>query len=159
MKISTKGRYGLRVMFDLALSCAEHPVSLSEIAARQKISTNYLEQLMILLKRAKLVRSVRGVQGGYMLSRQPSEITVGEVLIALEGSLAPTDCIASACETAEGDCVPRMVYARIYDGILDVVNNLTLQDMKNEFYADFIVRDIHRDMRAARACDTNAPES
>lgn len=137
MKLSTKGRYGLRVMFDLALNSSGNPISLSDISDRQKISLNYLEQLMILLKKADLVRSVRGAQGGYTLSRSLSDITVGDILRAMEGSLAPTQCTEDEFEDI--DCVPRLVYAKIYKGILGVVDNLTLQDMKNEYYADFFV--------------------
>ncbi len=142
MKLSTKGRYGLKVMFDLALNASESPVSLTDISARQQISPAYLEQIMILLRRAGLVTSVRGAQGGYYLSREAGLITVGEVLMALEGSLAPTDCLRVGVAPDECDCVPRLVYSKIYDGILGVVNNLTLQDMKNEYYQDFIVHEI-----------------
>lgn len=135
MKLSTKGRYGLRVMFDLALNGGDAPVSLAEISARQEISLSYLEQLMILLRKAGLVNSVRGASGGYALSRSPEEITVGEILIALEGSLAPTQCTVEK----NNDCVQRLVYTKIYEGILDVVNHLTLQDMKREFYSAYWV--------------------
>lgn len=152
MKLSTRGRYGLRVMFDLALNFSGTPISLTDISERQKISLSYLEQLMILLKKSKLVRSVRGAQGGYILSCSPSDITVGDVLRALEGSLAPTQCIE--VESKRVDCVPRLVYSRIYEGILGVVDNLTLQDMKNEFYADFLVErivDLRKDRHALAA--------
>ncbi|MDO4754631.1 MAG: Rrf2 family transcriptional regulator [Bacillota bacterium] len=140
MKLSTKGRYGLRVMFDLALNYSDTPVSLTDVSERQKISLSYLEQLMILLKKSGLVRSVRGAQGGYVLAKYPNAISVGDVLRAMEGSLAPTQCIEAV--NGDIDCVPRLVYSKIYEGILDVVDNLTLQDMKEEFYSDYLVDEI-----------------
>lgn len=139
MKLSTKGRYGLKVMFDLALHNSDSPVSLTDISERQKISVSYLEQLMILLRKNGLVISSRGALGGYRLSKRPEEITVGEILIALEGSLAPTDCSESEHEV---ECIPRSVYSKIYEGIRHVVDNLTLHDMKTEYYADYMVEEI-----------------
>lgn len=146
MKLSTRGRYGLRVMFDLALNYNGTPISLTDISVRQKISLSYLEQLMILLKKSNLVSSVRGAQGGYVLSKNLSDISVGDILRAMEGSLAPTQCTED--ESKEIDCVPRLVYTKIYEGILSVVDNLTLQDMKREYYSDFLVDrivDLRRD--------------
>ena len=104
MKISTKGRYGLRLMLDLAVHCDSGLVPLRDISARQEISEKYLEQIMMLLNRAGLVRSVRGSQGGYMLARPAESITVGDVLRTMEGSLAPVDCVAGdapSCGMAE----------------------------------------------------------
>ena len=91
MKLSTKGRYGLRAVVDLALHQEEEAVSLSSIAERQHISMSYLEQLIARLKKAGIVGSVRGAQGGYMLAKPAGEISVGEILRALEGSLNPVD--------------------------------------------------------------------
>ena len=92
MKLSTKGRYGLQAMVDLGVYSKEKHISLKSIAERLSMSENYLEQLMALLKKKNLVTSQRGAQGGYALAKEPEEITIGEILRALEGSLAPTDC-------------------------------------------------------------------
>lgn len=141
MKLSTRGRYGLKAMFDLAMHYGDGPVSLTVISDRQVISTNYLEQLMTLLKRAKLVDSVRGAQGGYFLSKAPEEITVAAVLTALEGSLAPTDCVKN--EQYEGKyCVTKSIYEKLYEGINKVVENITLQDMCDDYNKNCIVEDI-----------------
>ena len=98
MKISTKRRYGLRLMTDLAVYHDQGLIPLKEIAARQEISEKYLEQIMMQLNRSGLVRSVRGAQGGYMLAKTPEDITVGAVLRVLEGSLCPVDCVDGAGE-------------------------------------------------------------
>ena len=94
LKISTKGRYGLRALIDLARYSEIEPVSISSIATRQSISEGYLEQLMSLLKKAGLIKSIRGAGGGYVLAKDISEISVGDVLRALEGSLQPVECAA-----------------------------------------------------------------
>ena len=93
MKISTKGRYALRLMLDLALASPGEPVPLRDVAQRQEISDKYLEQIVTQLSRAGLVRSVRGAGGGYLLTREPEEYTVGEILRVLEGNLAPVSCV------------------------------------------------------------------
>ena len=94
MKLSTKGKYGLRAMIDLARYSEKEPVSIGSVAARQGISERYLEQLVALLKKAGLVKSIRGASGGYVLEKKPSEISVGDILRALEGSLEPVKCAA-----------------------------------------------------------------
>ena len=134
MKISTKGRYGLRLMTDLAVYHDQGLIPLKEIAARQEISEKYLEQIMMQLNRSGLVRSVRGAQGGYMLAKTPEDITVGAVLRVLEGSLCPVDCVAGA-----GDC-PRMarcatigVWTRLKEAVESVVDHTTLADLAEEF--------------------------
>lgn len=133
MKLSTKGRYGLKAMFDLALFGGETPVSLTSISERQHISVNYLEQLIAPLRKAGLVKSVRGAQGGYLLAKPASEITVADILFTLEGSLAPTDCVndqgsEEGCSNA-GYCVTRIIYEKMRDSINDVVKSIALQDM------------------------------
>ena len=92
MKLSTKGRYGLRAFIDLAVWGENEPISLTSIAERQDISVSYLEQLMAKLKKAGLVNSIRGVNGGYVIAKPAEEISVGDVLRALEGDLAPVEC-------------------------------------------------------------------
>lgn len=132
LKLSTKGRYGLKAMFDLALNDGTDPISLTAISERQKITVNYLEQLIAPLRKAGLVKSVRGAQGGYLLAKLPSEITVAEILYTLEGDLAPADCVNAfkddACSNADY-CATRMIYEKIYESINDVVKSITLQDM------------------------------
>jgi len=93
MKLSTKGRYGLKAMFELALHFGEGPIPLKDIAEKQNISEHYLEQLIATLRKDGLVNSVRGAQGGYLLSSEPKKITVGDVIRSLEGNIAPSDCV------------------------------------------------------------------
>lgn len=135
MKLSTKGRYGLRAILDVALNRNDGPVTLNSIAERQGISEGYLEQLMVPLKRAGLVKSVRGAQGGYILAKEPKEITVGEVIRALEGPIAPVTCVSEdypdECERAEG-CVTRMVWAKVRDSIAEVLDSFTIEDLVRE---------------------------
>lgn len=131
MKISTKGRYGLKAMFDLSLHYGDGPIALSGIAERQSISLNYLEQLISPLRKSGLVKSVRGAQGGYMLAKAPDTISVGDILRTLEGPIAPADCVSvesDDCCNAE-HCVTKVIYERIRDSINEVVNSITLQDM------------------------------
>lgn len=137
MKLTTKGRYGLRAVIDLAMYSRENPVALSEVAERQNISISYLEQLVAKLKKAGIVQSTRGAQGGYTLAKQPEQISVGEVLRALEGSLSPVDCSAVLGEgenecSASSFCVTKYVWKRISDSINDTVNNIFLSELLAE---------------------------
>ena len=135
MKLSTKGRYGLRAMLDMALSEEEGPIASHTIAQRQEISERYLEQLLIPLKQAGLVKSVRGSQGGYILGRAPQNISVGDIIRVLEGPLAPVDCVNEInpddCKRAES-CVTRMIWAQVRDSIADILDSYSLQDLVNE---------------------------
>jgi len=135
LKISTKGRYGLRALIDLAQYSEIEPVSISSIATRQGISERYLEQLMTLLKKAELVKSIRGAGGGYVLAKDVSEISVGDILRALEGSLEPVDCAAyhptEACEAA-GGCVTKYVWQRINESINRTVDEISLKQLVEE---------------------------
>ena len=130
MKISTKGRYALRLMLDLALAEAGEPVPLRDVARRQEISDKYLEQIVTPLSRSGLVRSVRGAGGGYLLTRDPSEYTVGEILRPLEGSLAPVSCVdgSECCGRAE-QCVTLEVWREIQQAVSNVVDRITLADL------------------------------
>lgn len=133
MKLSTKGRYGLKAIFDLALHYEEQPIALSSIAERCDISLSYLEQLISQLKKAGVVTSVRGAQGGYILKGKPKEITVGHVLRALE-QLAPVSCVTEDYDCESSDfCVTRVIYKKILDSILDTVDNITIQDMIDDY--------------------------
>jgi Rrf2 family protein len=136
MKLSTKGRYGLKAMVDLAIHSQDKHIALRHIAERQDISEHYLEQLIAVLRKAGLVKSIRGAQGGYSLAVPPEEITVGDILRALEGSLAPVDCVSENVtnECAEWDCcVTRTVWKKIGDKINEVVDSITLQDLIKDY--------------------------
>lgn len=131
MKISTKGRYALRLMLDLALNDAGKPIRIREIAKRQEISDKYLEQIISVLNKAQYVRSIRGPQGGYLLTRKPEEYTVGMILRLTEGSMAPVDCIAGGndfCSHSE-ECATSIVWHRLNDAVSDVIDNITLADL------------------------------
>ena len=130
MKISTKGRYALRLMLDIALESGQQPVSLRDVAQRQEISDKYLEQIVTPLSRAGLVRSIRGAGGGYLLTRSPEEYTVGEILRVLEGSLAPVSGAEEphCCKRAE-QCVTVEVWAQIQAAVSSVVDHITLADL------------------------------
>ena len=134
MKLSTKGRYGIHAMYDLAQYGSETPQPIKSIAERQNIPEAYLEQLIGQLRRSGLVKSVRGAQGGYLLSRSPAEITVGEVLRTLEGELAVVDCLMEedACQRA-CSCPTRVVWKKLRDGVNQIVDGITLQDMLDDY--------------------------
>ena len=137
MKLSTKGRYGLRAFIDLAVCGETQPVSLNSIAERQEISISYLEQLMAKLKKAGLVKSVRGVHGGYIIAKPADEISVGEVLRALEGDLIPVECAGiddkqkTHC-TSSPQCVSKIVWKRINDSINDTVDSIFIGELVKE---------------------------
>lgn len=143
MKISTKGRYALRLMMDLAMHDTGSPVSLKDIAARQSISDKYLEQIISILNKAGFVRSIRGAQGGYRLARKPQEYTVGMILRLTEGSLAPVDCVneGGSCDRMEA-CVTIRIWRQIYEAVNNVVDNITLADViewQTEKGTDYII--------------------
>ncbi len=130
MRISTKGRYALCVMLDLAEHFNEGPVALKDISARQNISKKYLEQIVSILNRPDILKTVRGAQGGYLLARTPSKYSVAEILTLAEGSLAPVpnlDDPSEAAAAADAQLLP------IWQGLFDVVNSylggITLQDI------------------------------
>ena len=135
MKLSTKGRYGLRALIDLARHEGGAPVSITSISARQDISERYLEQLMSMLKKAGLVTSVRGAGGGYILAKDMKEISVGDILRALEGSLEPVECPGlepdGACKASDS-CVTKYVWKRINDSINQTVDEIMLDQLVEE---------------------------
>lgn len=133
MKISTKGRYALRLMLEIAGEPGETPVSIKEIAKRQDISDKYLEQIVSVLNTAGLVRSIRGPQGGYILRKAPQEITVGMILRLTEGSLAPVGCVEddTPCER-EAACATVGLWRRLNQAINQVVDQTTLQDLLDD---------------------------
>lgn len=131
MKISTKGRYALRLMLDLALNSGGELVRIRNIAERQEISEKYLEQIISTLNHAGFVKSVRGAQGGYRLAKDPSEYTVGMILRLTEGSLAPVACLddeENQCSRFE-QCATLEVWERLKKAIDDVVDHITLADL------------------------------
>lgn len=136
MKLSTKGRYGLKAMLDLALHNGQGPVALKSIAERQNLSENYLEQLFATLRRAGHVRSIRGAQGGYLLCQSPESIKVGSILRSLEGSLAPVDCVLedapNKCDQFD-QCVTKIVWEKIRDSVNEVVDSITLGDLVKKY--------------------------
>ena len=131
MKISTRGRYALRMMLDLAVNNNGEPIRLKDISKRQGISDKYLEQIISILNKAGFVRSIRGPQGGYMLNREPKEYTVGMILRLTEGSLAPVACLdyePNDCER-RNECVTLILWEKLNDAIKSVVDNISLQDL------------------------------
>ena len=137
MKISTKGRYALRLMLDIALNSHGAAVPLRDVAQRQEISDKYLEQIVTQLSRAGLVRSVRGAGGGYLLTRPPEEYTVGEILRTLEGNLAPVSCADSddVCRCSRAaKCVTVDVWRDIQAAVSSVVDHLTLADLVARYH-------------------------
>lgn len=136
MKVSTKGRYGLRAIVDLAVNDKDGQVPLKSVAERQGLSENYLEQLFSSLKKAGLVKSIRGAQGGYMLAKPAEKISVGDVLRSLEGTLCPVDCIdleaPVSCDRADM-CVTATVWAKLRDKINEVVDSISIADLVLEF--------------------------
>ncbi len=132
MRLSTRGYYGLKAMFDLAQNYGSHPITLKSVAERQRISESYLEQLMAMLRKTGLVKSFRGAQGGYILAREPARITAGDVVRALEGPIAPVYCVNEE-EPRECDevdyCITRTVWLRVRDGITGILDSINLADL------------------------------
>jgi Rrf2 family cysteine metabolism transcriptional repressor len=130
MKVSTRGRYGLRAMLELARCYGDDPVLMGTLAEREDISRKYLHTLLTGLKSAGLVRSLRGARGGFVLTRHPSEIKLAEILHVLEGPLSLVDCVADerACDRAER-CTARRVWQELSGAIDDVLENVTLEDL------------------------------
>ncbi|MCM2989051.1 Rrf2 family transcriptional regulator [Bacillus safensis] len=123
MKISTKGRYGLTIMIELAKKHGEGPTSLKSIAQNNDLSEHYLEQLVSPLRNARLVKSIRGAYGGYVLAHEPNEITAGDIIRVLEGPISPVEVIENE-EPAK-----RQLWIRIRDAVKDVLDNTTLEDL------------------------------
>lgn len=130
LKISTKGRYGLRALYELGVVYGDKPVSIKSISDNQNISISYLEQIFISLRKAKIIKSQRGAQGGYILSRPPSEITVAEVLDILEGPVEVCECTSDTCMREEG-CPTKFIWVKIQDSVNSVIKSITIQDMIN----------------------------
>lgn len=141
MKISTRGKYAIKLMLDLATYNHGEPVKLKDIARRQNISEKYLEQIVALLHKAVLVKSVRGAHGGYILIYRPEEYTVGRILKAVEGDLSPADCVGvngTPCEN-KSNCASFRLWEKLDIAINNVLEEITLADMlewQNELLID-----------------------
>ena len=133
MKLSTRVRYGTRALLDIAQHRGDKPVLLRDIAKRQQVSRNYLEQILGQLKAAGLVRSIRGVRGGFVLTKPPSEIKLSEIFLALEGPISLVECVedANICERV-GTCATRKLWKELSALITDVLGSKTLQDLMEE---------------------------
>ena len=134
MRISTRGRYALRAMTDLALHSTGDCIRTRDIAKRQNISEKYLEQIVTILSKSGLIRSTRGAQGGYRLARKPSEYTIGEILRVAEGDLNPVPEDEAEENTVIAQCEKDLIYTRLYESINTVVDGITLDDIMREYH-------------------------
>ncbi len=144
LKISTKGRYALRLMLDLAMHDSGGYIPIKEIAKRQSISEKYLEQIISILGRAGFVQSVRGAGGGYKLSHPLKSYTVGMILRLTEGSLAPVACLDNNVNTCDrsSQCATLMVWEKLYEAINGVVDSITLEDLveyEKQLGTDYVI--------------------
>jgi len=133
MKVSTRGEYGVRAMVALAHSYGDGPMSITEIARRSSVPPAYLEQLIAPLRRAALVKSKRGARGGYMLSREPAAIKIGDIYRVMEGPVAPMDCVSEdlddqTCPLIDG-CETRPIWMKVRNSIVDALDSTTLADL------------------------------
>ena len=134
LKLSTKGQYGVRAMFELAKNYDQGPLTIKEIAARQGVSVSYLEQLLNRLRKSKLITSRKGPGGGYLINKKPHEISVGMILHSLEGPVAITQCLdpsAKGCKRIDG-CVARMLWKSLGEKIEDFLDTINLNDLVRE---------------------------
>lgn len=143
MKISTKGRYALRMLIDVAKHQGDGYVALKDIANRQNISKKYLEQIVAIMNKPDFLKTNRGYQGGYRLAKEPSEYTVGDILRLTEGGLAPVACLdylPIQCERAD-ECETLFVWQGLYDVINEYLDNITIQDIidKGNEQFDFVI--------------------
>lgn len=130
MKLSTRSRYGTRLMLDLAKRYHQGPIQIGEIAKRQDVSVKYLEQLIIPLKKAKFIRSIRGPKGGHMLAKSPDGISVGDIVRVLEGGINLSECVSNPdlCERSN-NCATRKVWAEASNAMVEKLNSVTLSAM------------------------------
>jgi Rrf2 family transcriptional regulator, cysteine metabolism repressor len=133
MKLSTKGRYGVKAMVDLAIRYNQDPVSIKSISERQKISEYYLEQLFAPLRKAKIIKSIRGAQGGYILNRAPEDITIAELINVLEGPIEISECIDGVNCNNIDCCATRLLWGKIKKSIDSVMETTTLGDIVNDY--------------------------
>jgi Rrf2 family protein len=130
MKLSTRTRYGIRAILELAVHYNEGPIQIKVIALRQTISIKYLEQLMAILKSAGFLKSVRGAKGGYILAKKPNQIRLSDVFIALEGPVSTVECVQDESYCVKvADCMARQVWLQVQQAIMNVLQAITLQDL------------------------------
>ena len=143
MKISTKGRYGLRILIDFATHDQTKPRLVRDIAESQQISEKYISRLIIDLRRARLVRSVRGVKGGFFLARSPREITLLDILETMEGTISVVDCVMTPekCPRNNG-CTARNIWLRLNNGIRDLMRQISFQEILEEYQKGTHDRDL-----------------
>lgn len=145
MVFSTKGRYALRFMIDLTLHNSGEYIALKDVSQRQNISVKYLEQIVPLLSKAGMLKSVRGPQGGYKLSKSPREYTAGDILRITEGSLSPIPCLENGADGCErrNECTTVDFWNGLYKAVTDYVDSVTLEDLAEKYKAktsvDFII--------------------
>ncbi|MDT8718116.1 Rrf2 family transcriptional regulator [Clostridium sp. 19966] len=133
MKLSTKGRYGVKAMVDLAINYGEAPISIKSISERQNLSEYYLEQLFAPLRKAGLINSIRGAQGGYVLAKPPKEITVADIISVLEGPIEISECIDGISCSNEDYCATRLLWEKIKNSIDSVMKTTSLEDIVNDY--------------------------
>ena len=146
MGISTKSTYGIRAMFELALYHSRGPVSVTHVSEKENISVSYLEQLLSKLRRKGLVKSIRGPKGGYVLAKKPKEISVGEIVRALDGDITPVHCVNNkpsnrGCKMID-KCVTKAVWKKLKDAVNSSLDSVTLKDLCNDAKAMGIDRAI-----------------
>ena len=130
MRLSTRTRYGIRAMLELAENVGRGPLQLRIIARRQDMSLKYLDQLMTILKSAGFVRSIRGSKGGYVLARAPEQIKLDDVFNCLEGSVVTVECTANENYCARApDCVARQIWTQVQEAVMGVLQSITFQDL------------------------------
>lgn len=135
LRLSTKGRYGTRLMLYLALNYGKGIILLRDIARHEKISRGYLEQLVPFLRAAKLIQSTRGAHGGYTLAKEPLKITLGEIVQALEGSLSPVECLETPASCNKVDsCITREIWKELEEKISKTLESVTLKDMAAKYH-------------------------
>ncbi len=136
LKVSTKGRYGLRAIIDLIINSNGENIPLITIAERQDISKNYLEQVFSALRKAGIVKSTKGAQGGYYLADKPSNITVGDVLRVLEGDLSVVSSDLDDQDNPIEECISRNVWEKVDSKVNEIIDSITLEDLVNEYRND-----------------------
>lgn len=141
MILSTKGRYGLKAVFELSKNYGLGPVSLRKISEKYNISESYLEQLFAKLRKDGYIETVRGPLGGYLLAKDPEEITVGMILRTLEGEITTSECLTKEICSRESICATRVIFEKIENSISDVIDNITLADMRVE--KNFLTEEIN----------------
>ena len=134
MKLSTKGRYGVKAMVDLAINYGKEPVPIKSISDRQNISEYYLEQLFSSLRKAGLIKSIRGSMGGYILNKDPKDITVYTILEVLEGPIEISTCLDEGSCNNIDCCATRLVWKKIKDSMDSVTSSITLQDIVDDYF-------------------------